>query len=1737
MIDVMCTRLEYEHVSLGGPRLTGPELEEALDNQMGEVRPEDYVVLYLAGHGVLDVPGDDGSHYLMPSDANPARPQLTYLRTTDLVRLSVGHEGVRRLMIVLDTCYSGGGAADFMREAMPKMKEIRSEVDNADGSGLVIISSSLKSATATAGLFTHAFHAAVLEKMATGGARVIPIAEVLEAMKRNAGLKKAKALPRSFFSLTGSEPEFLRTPGIGRSPADIREDARQKMRDDIEILRDAAEDFVGRSKALRRLVQWLDDPDDSHTAVLVRGKIGAGKSAVLGALLGITDQAQRMALPAALTDEFPQPSRPIDVVIHLRTKPTGAIVGRIAGLLRPDIAEAEGETEASVEVLLDILRQRAPEHKPLTVLIDAIDEATRPQAVIEQVIAPLVTRGRGAIRLMLGARTNVARSIIDLLGTDAVLEIDLGHEYADPNAMRTLINQRLSRARWYDQVDPGRRTAIIDYLAERAERSFFVAGTVALTQAERPDAPDPDDEAWRANVPREAGAAVAEDFERHHFGANLLALLRPLAYAQGRGLPFQDVWPTLVHALAPDLDRSAVIDDLRTVIDDASSYLVRTEEASPRYTLEHSVFAEFLREGRHDREDQRHLSEALIKGVDRLPDGRRDWTAANPYVMQHLSSHAAAGELIDDLVLDPGFLVSAEPLALLEALGNVTSPDARAAADSFRRALPLLHNAVGAERISYLSLCAHELGATALTERITGEYEPMLTSDPDRSGVAPTWLPVWAAWRPNQPHLTLTGGEESLLAVHEAVADEEPRLISIDVTGTTNVWNPATGKSLVHARTPGAGAPRAVAFLPHAGRTMVVVADQNNTIWSWNPLDPAAESTRLYEHPGKVTALATWPAAEPLVFSAGDDETVTVWNLAREDEVESLPTLGTTVRAIAAAQIDNSLKLAAGGEGRSIIVWDLAGQDPGQDPVLIPRRFDTLTLAFAAMGPESYLLVGGKSHQIDVLAAHAWDVRVSLDAGGFELDYVQSIAVDGGAERVTIVAGGDDRIVRLWDLASLEHSHAPLVGHEATIAAVGWVTVDGRRCVISGGADGALRVWTAEDYPPAEDPFVGHSRVVRHAAVTVERAPEGTAHPGMDRNLLATVSEDQSVRIWDLDTGVPVCPPLTGHRDWVGGVAFAHVEERTLVVSVGGDGKVRLWNVATGLPDGEPLEGHVGWIGTVAVAQRNGDPVALTAGRDGRVLIWNLRTREGPTVLTVPEPQPKPPAWKPAPLRALAIAGPEDALMVLAGGDSGLIHQWFLPSGTALNKRQHGCPIRALTVLAMNDGQVAASAGDDGIVRMWNADTLLPAGGTLPHHEEGEEAVTVMALTAASLADRPVVLSGGNDACVRAWYADTGEPAGEVFREHHRTVRALAVYRPDGDESGVRVVSGGGDGALHLFSLGESVPVSHSRPRHAGAVHALAGVDVRSSDNKKSWHVLVSGSADRSIRLWRWDHGRGEAIGEPLLGHQQAVRSVAVKRTGSDVLIVSGGDDDTVRVWKVDGTGGDLLWQDALTGHSHHISAVALDRSEAEFTYLASGDGAGSVRQWRITAEAGAEPPLPGDATKQVRALAIDLLLKKTTVFAGDADGVRAWHLNPVRAVRPLWTGELASGVSALLTTRLGTWEIVLTADDDARVRVRDRRTGQVLGASLPVLGPSVQALAAVRKGSYLRVALAVGDRLQIATLAGARGKETVTWSDEVTLSLGSKALSLAWIDDRSLAVGCEMGLVALELRDVTAGG
>jgi hypothetical protein len=147
--------------------------------------------------------------------------------------------------------------------------------------------------------------------------------------------------------------------------------------------------FTGRVRALQELASWLAAPPNTHAMVrVVTGAPGSGKSAVLGRLVLLADRTQRQAAVQVDPELDPvtlPPEGGIELSVHARGRTTEQVIEAFATMV--------GLEAASIEDLLDVLQRR---EQPLTVVVDAVDEANGAEE-LAGVLARLVqTEGCGS---------------------------------------------------------------------------------------------------------------------------------------------------------------------------------------------------------------------------------------------------------------------------------------------------------------------------------------------------------------------------------------------------------------------------------------------------------------------------------------------------------------------------------------------------------------------------------------------------------------------------------------------------------------------------------------------------------------------------------------------------------------------------------------------------------------------------------------------------------------------------------------------------------------------------------------------------------------------------------------------------------------------------------------------------------------------------------------------------------------------------------------------------------------------------------------------------------------------------------------------------------------------------------------------------------------------------------------------------------------------------------------------
>ncbi|KAG9039423.1 SCF ubiquitin ligase complex subunit cdc4 [Tulasnella sp. JGI-2019a] len=298
-----------------------------------------------------------------------------------------------------------------------------------------------------------------------------------------------------------------------------------------------------------------------------------------------------------------------------------------------------------------------------------------------------------------------------------------------------------------------------------------------------------------------------------------------------------------------------------------------------------------------------------------------------------------------------------------------------------------------------------------------------------------------------------------------------------------------------------------------------------------------------------------------------------------------------------------------------------------------------------------------------------------------------------------------------------------------------------------------------------------------------------------------------------------------------------------------------------------------------------------------------------------------------------------------------------------------------------------------------------------------------------------------------------------------------------------RIISASDDHSIHMYSPFTGGLV-RSFPGHEGGVWALAVCSRRrkpvqspiltpaqsptsegNSPHPYYHDMLVSGSTDRTVRIWDLQTGRNTHV---FGGHTSTVRCLVISRPvwidaedGSNrkekwpkhTMIVTGSRDNTLRVWRLPAPGepeyrcfgaqtveGDPADEDtnenpyhmmALRGHVNAVRALAVHGRT-----IVSGSYDTTVRVWDLVT--GESKFVLTGHTQKVYSVVIDHMRKQTC--SGSMDGtVRIWSLKD-GSTRHILSGHTSLvGLLSLSATTL------VSAAADSTLRIWDPKEGKLL--------------------------------------------------------------------------------------------
>jgi hypothetical protein len=317
-----------------------------------------------------------------------------------------------------------------------------------------------------------------------------------------------------------------------------------------------------------------------------------------------------------------------------------------------------------------------------------------------------------------------------------------------------------------------------------------------------------------------------------------------------------------------------------------------------------------------------------------------------------------------------------------------------------------------------------------------------------------------------------------------------------------------------------------------------------------------------YPFPTLINALAFTPDSKNIVV--GGEKELTVWDVATGKLQRRIFTRAE--RALAMAYLPDGKLVVAGsrhGQEGDVRIYNIDAGTPkayGGVPAVDGVRDKTVFVneliqvddaiwALAISNDGKKIAAGGCDRMVRVFDVASGKIEHAVEN---HADWILGVAFtpDGKA----LVTASRDKTAKVWDLANKE-SMLTFPDHNNIVNDV-TITSDGK-FGLSAGEDGSIRVWQATDQAKAigkaTKTLTGHTKAVCHL----------TSHADAKNPLLASCSADMTVRLWNPVTGAAI-KTLPGFTDVVYAVAIS--PDGSLVAGGAANGEVRVFKTSDGSP-------------------------------------------------------------------------------------------------------------------------------------------------------------------------------------------------------------------------------------------------------------------------------------------------------------------------------------------------------------------------------------------------------------------------------------------------------------------------------------------------------------------------------------------------------------------------------------------
>ncbi len=418
-----------------------------------------------------------------------------------------------------------------------------------------------------------------------------------------------------------------------------------------------------------------------------------------------------------------------------------------------------------------------------------------------------------------------------------------------------------------------------------------------------------------------------------------------------------------------------------------------------------------------------------------------------------------------------------------------------------------------------------------------------------------------------------------------------------------------------------------------------------------------------------------------------------------------------------------------------------------------------------------------------------------------------AISPDG----ITIASASEDTSIGLWDAASGEPVHAPLMGHTNGVLAVAY-SPDGQT-LVSGGMDGQIILWEVNQGYTSKPLFSRNDMWVYKLVFS----PDG--------KYLAASFTDRSVVIFNMPDQSVACPSINGHSDNQAFSVLAFSPDGKNLAVGNDSGSLSFWNPETCRQEGDSLE--TARLAKLTGTGQTGEVTSLAYSPDGKQLSIGAAD-----YLLVLDTSTYTPLRDATPIhtnyRIESIAYSPDGSSLALGMDDNTVVRLDPATGKPIGQPFFGQGGAVRSVAFSPDGQTLVSGAWDASVAVWGLENQ-PLRHVLP----------AKATEVVFSPDGKVLASAfGSTAQVSLWDTTSWQELGQPLTGSQGEVDALAF-----SSDSRSLAAAGGDKLVHLWDLSQGAPLDTPLDGQGDVIDCLAF----SLDGQ--W--LAAGGANNTWTIWK----------------------------------------------------------------------------------------------------------------------------------------------------------------------------------------------------------------------------------------------------------------------------------------------